>query len=178
MSAYCTQCGVQMAAEAQFCTACGAKVVAPAAGGGMPSVAAAPPSLAWRIDVPVLRNRFLRGNIMTGAWVSALITGLLIRGIFAISGDLRTAAIAFFGAAALTLGLVLCGFIGYLIIVGFSQPIAYCLDSEGIRMENVSQAAKAVHWAALILGLLARQPSAAGAGLLAKASERRYCPWA
>ena len=179
--AYCTQCGAQLASDARFCSSCGVAISAPLVAGSSeasPSCPAeSPHSLSWRIEVPVLGNRFLRGSILKGAWISALITGLIIGGIFALSGDLRNGAIAFVLAAAGTIGLFLCGLVGYLIIVGFAQPIAYSLDGEGIRMENVSRAAKGVHWAALILGILGRNPSAAGAGLLAKSSEARYCSW-
>lgn len=136
------------------------------------------PAFAWQIDVPILTNRFLRGNILKGTFWSAVLSGLIIGGVVGFaSGNAEHGLIGAALAAAGTLAIVILGTIGFLCIIGFNQPIAYRLDNEGVVMLNASRAAKGVHRAALVLGFLRGNMAAMGAGAAAAASETKACDW-
>lgn len=181
MSRFCTKCGSPVQPDARFCARCGAPETVPEAppASGIPAVEGGESGfLAWQIDVSLLGNRFLRGSIVSGFLLAAALTGLLLGAIFGFSsGDLMNGLLGFAIGAGASLALMTVGLMGFFVLVGFRQPIAYSLDSEGVRMLNASQTAKGIHRAALILGFLARKPSVIAAGATSMASETRSCLW-
>ena len=193
---FCPQCGTARTAGGRFCGHCGAPLTdaspAPAtspedAAHPLPSPPGHSPTLppaseeaiAWQNDVPVLGNRLMRAGLVRGCLLTVLICGGGLGGILGVaSGDVATGLIAAGLGAAATLALFGCGVLGFLIIVGFRQPIAYRLDAGGARMVNASRAAKGVHRAALITGLLTGKSAGIAAGVGAMAGETRSCAWA
>ena len=143
-----------------------------------PAEPAADEAVAWQIDVSVLGNRFLRGGIIKGCLVTTLLSALLLGGIIGLaSGELVPALQAAGLAVAGVFLLFGVGLLGFLVLVGFHQPIAYRLDGNGVAMLNASRVAKGIHRTAIIAGILTGKPAAAIAGISAQASETRFCAW-
>jgi hypothetical protein len=135
-------------------------------------------AMAWQVDVSVLGNRLVRRSLVRGFGLSAVLSALLIGGIFGFaSGEAAIGLKAGGFAAAATVVLFVVGLLFYFLIVGARQPYAYRMDDAGIEMINASRAAKRVHRAAFVLGFLAGKPGAASAGAAAMASESMYCAW-
>lgn len=176
---YCSGCGEGLAPGAVFCSRCGAPVGGAAPAAPPPPAPSVSDGLGWQIDVPVLGNRIMRGAIMKGCLLTVVISAVGLGAILGFaSGEAETGLKAAGFAAAGALALFGLGFGGYLVLVGFNQPIAYRLDAEGITMLNASRVAKGVHRTATIAGLLAGNLSAVAAGSAAERSEVRQCAWA
>ncbi len=197
---FCGQCGAAWTAQARFCGQCGAQSpdqtvlttaapIAPAhADAAQPALLQScaqslPPvseeAIAWQVDVPFLGNRFLRAGLVNATIASVVLAALFVGGLLTFaSKDISVGLTGAAGASVVTLILFGIGILGFLIIVGFYQPLAYRMTETGIVMLNASRAAKGVHRAALITGLLTGKHAGVAFGVSARASETRSCNWA
>ncbi|MBI3097291.1 MAG: hypothetical protein HYY93_03460 [Planctomycetes bacterium] len=184
---FCSRCGVAAGAVAASVPASPPPALAmPAAPMPYPSPAA-PPALpatapadvlAWQIDVSVLGNRLMRGSLVKGCLLTAALSATLLGAIFGFSSGEPVVALQAAGlAVAAVFVLFGLGFGGYLLLIGFYQPIAYRLDEDGVTMLNASRVAKGIHRTAVIAGLLGGNLAVAAAGASAERSETRSCSW-
>jgi len=173
---FCRRCGTKLKGDSRFCTECGGSIAdddaAPAAGES--------PSgndLRWRVEVPLLTNRFILQDVFLGALATTVIGGTLIGGIFAWDG----------GWKGLQSGFIFSGIFGIFIlfvsvltlggIFGNRWPLEFLVGEHGVIMNNVSEKAHAIHRLSWILALVTGRPFMAGPGLIAQSREVVGIAW-
>jgi hypothetical protein len=175
---FCRRCGSALTPGLQRCPACGGSIADDDAAGAMASQAGDPSGLLrWRVDVPLLTNRFIVNDVILGAGATTLIAGLLIGGIFAWSG----------GWTGLRAGLTFAGIMGVFILIvsvftlgvvfGNRWPLEFVLNDDGVIMNNVSEKARTIHRMSWILAILTGRPLMAGPGLIAQSREVVGIAW-
>jgi hypothetical protein len=177
---FCRRCGTKLKGDSRFCTECGGSIAdddaAPAAGAA-PSSAPSGNDLRWRVEVPLLTNRFILQDVFLGALATTLIGGTIIGGIFAWDG----------GWKGLQSGLIFSGFFGLFMLLvsvltlggifGNRWPLEFLVGDDGVVMNNVSEKAHAIHRLSWILALLTGRPLMAGPGLIAQSREVVGITW-
>jgi hypothetical protein len=175
---YCRHCGSVVDPAAPFCASCGRAQDA-AAEAGQPAIetATAPDSIEWDIAFPLLTNRFfLYDMVKMLFWTFAIFDGILSSlFFFQKQPDIIP---PFLGLS----GLILLGFAVMIVAVavlvfGNRFPTHFALDSAGLSYRSLSGRSRKLNRAALVIGILARKPGAAGAGLLAMSQEAGGIQW-
>lgn len=128
----------------------------------------------WIVDVPLLTSRFMVWDFfkvslfaVVGMYLSVAACGLLME------GELIVLPIAVFG---LTFGILLALFVLTSLLLGNHQKARFIVDSDGVEYQ-AQRRERALSRFAFIAGLLARNPSVAGAGALAASREQLRVPW-
>lgn len=134
-------------------------------------------SLSWEISVPLAADRrnlvaMAKVGVGAGALVGALVALLLaVQGdwslVLPVLGAFVLAGVGFFGVALAVMVLVF----------GNRQHLRYTLTPQTLRCESIDRTARVANRAALVAGLLAGRPGAAGSGLLALAQEDQCLRW-
>lgn len=138
---------------------------------------AQPRHLAWEVEVPLLTNRFMLAHV--GSALAALM-GLLAVVFGAAFGwangweGVGQALLLTLGAG-LFMALVSAFTLG--VFLGNRSSLAFHLDDSGIRMESLSRRAGLAHRAALLAGILARNPGVTAAGVAGMVTETTFVDW-
>jgi hypothetical protein len=175
---FCGQCGSQVSLTARFCAKCGRPFEAGDAAGRENAAAQDPANaIVWNIAYPLLTNRFfLYDMIKMLLWTFLIFNGLILS-IFLFQKHFDS-VVPFLGLS----GLILFGFICVItgitaLIFGNRFPTRFGINSNGVFYQSLSRRASTMNSAAIVIGLLARKPGAAGAGLLAASQESGGIPW-
>lgn len=132
--------------------------------------------IVWDADLklfsPLMLGRWTWGMVVT------LGVMLLIMGAVLIPNEGWRALLGIAPMfAAVTGGLWLLGLIIMAVVFRGRYGVRYTLSSTGLRMETTSTAAKTSNRLAIVVGVLARKPGVAGAGLLAASQETQEVKW-
>jgi len=171
---FCRRCGTKLKSTTRFCTECGGSIAdddAPAA------AASAEDVLRWRVEVPLLSNRFIIGDTLLGGLVTVLIAGTLIGGIFAYRGGWEGLRAGFVFAGIFAVFYLLIAFFTFAVIFGNRWPLEFVVGEHGVVMNNVSEKAHTIHRLSWILALVLGRPLMAGPGLIAQSREVVGIPW-
>ena len=175
--AFCTQCGASLNENARFCPKCGNATAADTP----PSDKASPQAMTWRIEVPLLTNRFVMTDVIVGCGVTVILCWLFFFLAFAWGSDFRNLAQAWRVSATFALGgaifLSTISLFVLLVFFGNRHPLEFILDEDGIVMNNISERAKAAHRLAWLVALATGRPLMAGPGLIAQSREVVAIPW-
>ena len=174
---YCRRCGSLLKDGSRFCAVCGGSIADDSAPAGATS-AESGNRLRWRVEVPLLTNRFIVSDVFFGAAATTLIGGLLIGGIFSTKGG---------GWAGFRAGFLMAGIMGAFILVvsvftlglifGNRWPLEFVVGDDGVIMNNISEKAHTIHRLSWILALLTGRPLMAGPGLIAQSREVVGIAW-
>ena len=173
---FCRRCGTKLKEGSKFCTTCGGSLADDDAPSAAP--AGTPNEMVWRVEVPLLNNRFIVQDVFLGAGATALIGGLLIGGAFSWgsrdwsgfrSGFIFSGCFGFFILlmSVLTLG----------VIFGNRWPLEFLVGEHGVVMNNISEKAHTIHRLSWILAILTGRPLMAGPGLIAQSREVVGIAW-
>jgi len=133
--------------------------------------------IGWTIDVPLLSTPIIIRQLAAVIMIPLAILALLLIGLAWLEGSLdQLGAIlwAIFGVSAILLGLVLAA-----VVLFFNNrvTVSFEIDADGVRSRVVDRRAKFGRTLAIVLGALARNPTVAGAGLLARSNSSRFTEW-
>ncbi|WP_340819328.1 hypothetical protein [Methanolobus sp. WCC4] len=143
-------------------------------------------TLEWDIDVSILNNRFIMGEMIKVLGIAAGITAafVLLISLPAILDGTVTSNSS--NARGMKYALILVGITFLLTALfifayyGNRYSLSYTLDSKGVstitREEQRNRNHK-LNFLIVIMGILARSPSAAGAGLLASSHQNQDVKW-
>lgn len=134
-------------------------------------------TLRWEVSVPLVTDR---RNLVAMATVSlgaGALVGALVALLLAVQGDWSLvlpvlSAFMLAGAAFFVLALGLMA-----LLFGNRMHVRYTLTPQHLRCESLDRVARATHRAALVVGLLAGRPGAAGSALLAMTQEDQRLRW-
>lgn len=129
----------------------------------------------WSVRVPIFRNSLILKQLGLAVGIPF---GLLI--LFFTAAGIVTQRIDWLWATGMVLGFLFIGFLFVLFIFRGTYDVHFVLDSKGILCENTEKQAKRVKSLSLImvvLGLISRNPTAAGAGMLAGARVKTFLKW-
>ena len=133
--------------------------------------------IAWTIDVPLLSTPIVVRQLAAVIMIPLAILALLLVGFAWLEGNLhQLAAIlrAIFGVSAILLVLVLAAVV---LFFNNRMTVSFEIDADGVRSCVVDRRVKFGRTLAIVLGALARNPTVAGAGLLARANASRFTEW-
>ena len=185
----CRHCGASVSTAARYCEQCGQKVPTPgpapdglkaAPAPGQTGPALPPDALRWEARVPLLTNLFILYDFVKVLAISFLVMQVLLAVMTVATGQrLKLETIAAYaklgGAAVLVLGVIM--LLVMLLFFWNRFPMRFTLWPRGAMVESLSRRGKAGNRLALILGLLARKPGVAGAGLLGMSQESVFTAW-
>ena len=176
---FCRRCGAKLKGGSLFCTECGGSIAEDgAAPGAVPTATGnSGDLLRWRVEVPLLTNRFIVYDTLLGAGATTVIGGLLIGGIFAWSGGWTGLRAGFLFAGIMGAFILLVSVFTLGVIFGNRWPLEFVLTADGVIMNNVSEKAHAIHRLSWILALVTGRPLMAGPGLIAQSREVVGIPW-
>ncbi|MCU0276633.1 MAG: hypothetical protein MUF02_07255 [Acidobacteria bacterium] len=133
--------------------------------------------MSWDFAFPLVTNRFFVYDCVKALLWTGAIMILILAVTFALAGSLDG-----FSGLFPVLGLVLAGFFVMFMLIslvffGNRFPTRFTLTDRAVYWEGRSRAAKKANVLAIVLGVLARRPAVAGAGLLAASSNAGSLPW-
>lgn len=135
------------------------------------------PSIAWDISFPLATNRFFLYDMIKVTFLSCLALLLIFVVIIATATSwdtfpslLRIIAIFFVAFNALYFFLAL-------VFFGNRYPARFVVSERGVSWETRSKRGKTANLTAVIIGVLARKPAVAGAGLLGMSGESDSMAW-
>jgi hypothetical protein len=174
----CAKCGSAIRPAEEFCAKCGRSPATAGGSGREPAVElSSSDCLEWTIAFPLLTNRFFLYDMAKMLfWTFAIFDGMMLA-LFSFQRNMD-AAVPFLSIS----GLILLGFV--IVIVGITIlvfgnrfPTRFVVNLDGVSYASRSGRAGTLNRAAIIIGLLARRPGAAGAGLLAVSQESGSILW-
>lgn len=166
----CARCAAVLGPEDTFCEQCGNPVQVVAFQQEGPAV------LRWEADIKLGNPLFLRQlAILFG--VTALVMALLLTFLLAVTGEPEAIPQALLVTAIVTLGLG--GGLLLVTLIAFRgrMRVRFTLDRHGISSQTLSTPAKGLSRLAALLGLLARNPTLAGAGAAGVSREVERVTW-
>jgi hypothetical protein len=136
-----------------------------------------PSHLMWDAEMPLLNNRFFLYDMAKLLLWTGLIAGLIFGGIALATGGAKS-----LGPLMALLGIILFGFLFLFVLIsllflGNGYRVRYLMAAQGIGWESLGRRGRAASRLAVVAGALAGNPSVAGAGLLAAASESGLLAW-
>jgi hypothetical protein len=175
---FCSQCGSPASLTARFCPKCGQAIGAmDAVRDGRTATQDPDRAIEWDFAFPLITNRFfLYDMIKVLFWTFLIFDGIMLT-IFLVQ-DNADVVLPFLGVS----GLILLGFmltiVGITVLIfGNRFPTRFAVNPEGVFYQSQSGRAAKLNRAAIIIGLLARKPGAAGAGMLAASRESGGVDW-
>lgn len=136
-----------------------------------------PPPMTWDIDIALLTNPYMVRSLLKVTLGAAALTGILVSFLLAIQGDWALVAPMLGLFAAAGVGFFLLSLLIMWAVFGNRQPVRFTVSADGVRVESRDRRAKAIARSAVILGLLAGRPGAAGSGLLSMTQENQALAW-
>lgn len=139
--------------------------------------------ISWEIDVSLLNNKHIVKQIIFVFSIAILFTILVIFFIELFSGSLTWSFLVTLAKIFLLLVAIIAvlAVLGVFLVMGNRYSYAYTLDPDrGIwERPQVRQRRKnfIINSLLVILGLFAKTPSAAGAGVLAQSRQEQFVKW-
>ena len=133
--------------------------------------------LTWDIDVPLLRNASVVGDLARVFGIAALLMAGLLSLLLAANGDPESIPMVILLSGAIAGVLFLIGLASVAVIYRGRMRFRYTLTSDLARAELIDTTVKAVNRATIIAGILAGRPGAVGTGLIAASQESTEVEW-
>jgi hypothetical protein len=127
--------------------------------------------IEWEIAVPLFGNRAVMGDWVKLCVATAIVTGGLLAFLFAVQGEWDAVLSVMVAIGALSLGLFVFGILVMAVFFGGHMHFKFTLDDEQVRCDMIDRRAKTANRLALVVGVLAGKPGAAGSGALAMSRE-------
>jgi hypothetical protein len=132
--------------------------------------------MTWETDLPLLSRRML-GQWTWAMLATALVMFLILGTVFAAMGEWDSLLPMLGISVAAAAGLWLLGLVIMVVLFRGKYRVRYTLSDKGIRCETIDTVAKKANRLAIVVGVLARSPQAAGAGLIALSRETEEVQW-
>jgi hypothetical protein len=130
--------------------------------------------ISWEIGVPILKNKVLMRQIVLLFVLTFLITSILMSIIFLTQGDIKAIPIVVLILFVVCLALFVLVLIITIVIFKNRMDLRYTLNEKGILYEMNDRRGKNINRIAIVLGLLSRNPTTTGSGLIAKSLEKSF----
>ncbi len=131
--------------------------------------------IEWVYDIPLLTSRFMLWDVARVALMSVGAMYVLVGGCgLIVEQELIILPPLVF---LITLGIILALFVLVSLMMGNRHRARFAVGPVGVEY-RAERRERAINRVAIVVGLLARSPSAAGAGVLAATRERLEVPWA
>lgn len=132
---------------------------------------AADTSIEWEIAVPLLGNRAVMGDWVKLCVATAIVTGGLLTLMLVVQGEWEAVLPVVGVIGAIAFGLFVLGMLIMAVFFGGHMHFRFTLDDKQIQCDMIDRRAKTANRLALVAGILAGRPGAAGAGAMAMSRE-------
>ncbi|WP_292463707.1 hypothetical protein [Methanolobus sp.] len=143
-------------------------------------------SIEWDIDVSILTNRFIMLEVVRALAIAFLFTGMIVSIILLpslmdgsiLTDGTNTSGFGYFLFMVFLLFLLTGVFI--FIYYGNRYMLSYSVDEKGVRTLTRKAQRSRNHVAnvlLIVMGLLSRNPTAAGAGMMAEGRQDQVLRW-
>jgi hypothetical protein len=137
----------------------------------------APNMLRWDVAFTLATNRFVLYDMTKVIGFTYGVMLLLVGSIVGFADGLG-AVVAFARILTAIMAVFALLFVAVMVVFfGNRYPARYTLTAKGALMESLSRRARGTNVAAIVLGVLARRPGLAGAGMLAASEEAVSIAW-
>lgn len=142
--------------------------------------------IEWDIDVGILTNRFIMLEVGRALFIAFLLTAMIISIIMfpsLVDGSFISAGVntSGFGYFLFMIGLLFLFTAVFIVIYyGNSYMLSYTVDEKGVRTltrKEQRSRNRVANTLLIIMGLLSRNPSAAGAGMMAAGRQDQFLRW-
>jgi hypothetical protein len=133
--------------------------------------------ITWDTDIPLVTNGYMLRTMLKVTLGSGVLVGALVSLMLGVQGDwsLIPSILAMFFAAGM--GFFAISVLIMWLVFGNHFRVRFTVGATGVRYESLDRASKVGNRAALVVGLLAGRPGAAGSGLLAMTQENQALAW-
>lgn len=131
----------------------------------------------WQISVPLVSNNLIFKSVTTFVLVTGMVMAIFLGFIFFAISEIDALLPMFFMIGIISFGLWVLMQLIMLLIFGNRMPMYFKVDEKAVRCDLKSTLAKSGNRAAVILGLLSRNPGVAGSGMLAMSQESVQYNW-
>ena len=136
-----------------------------------------PNILSWKIEIPLISNRFIVGNVAKGLSITLLLFFIIMGSIFGSSDGWKGVEQALIICLWAGLFLIAVSFFTLAVFLGNKYLLEFNINQAGVIMRSRSERAHFAHRLAIILGMLRGNSAAIGAGSVAMAGETTFLPW-
>lgn len=133
--------------------------------------------LTWEYAIPFLKNTFILKSVGKAFGISILVFLIIVFGIQLIEGNPYRFISMLPWLLAVCLFVAVLAFIASWIVLGNKYHVRYTINHEGLWMTGTEGRFEDVARATAIIGFLKKNPTVAGAGLLAKNSDGYMIAW-
>lgn len=133
--------------------------------------------LSWEISVPLITNRYMVFLFLKVCLLSGAIMGGLLSLIFIVTGEWKALLPIWTLSGIVTGVLLVVLFLVMICFFGNKMPMRFTLNDKNLTCEITSKRAKLGNRIAIIVGILARRPGVAGAGMLGASQETIAIDW-
>ncbi len=133
--------------------------------------------IVWDVDFPLTNNPLVMKQFAMLLLFTGLFMFLLLSFIFVVTGEFSAIPVTFVITVICIGGIGLLMLLVMLIFFNNRIRVRFTMDRKGVLMETLDKRSKSSSRLAIILGVLARSPGAAGAGMLAVSREREFTDW-
>ncbi len=141
------------------------------------SAGKAPPALVWETDVRLLTHPLMLATFAKLFVITGFIVGALLSFILAVTSEAQSIVPILEMTGTLTAGLAVLSGLVCLVIFRNRMHMRFSLDAKAAEAEVIDTRAKKANTVAVVLGILARKPGLAGAGLMAQSSMNQKAAW-
>lgn len=134
-------------------------------------------NLSWKINIPLINNRFVISNVIQGIALTLLLFFVIIGSIFGWANGMEGVGQAFIACLWAGVFLVMISVLTLAVFLGNKYLLEFTINEEGVVMKSRSEQAHFAHRLALILGVLGRNLATVGAGAAGVAGETSRMPW-
>lgn len=143
----------------------------------MPASTRARSALEWRIEVALLTEPLYLAGYAKAIVLSVLIMGSVLTFLALVTDNMDSIG-AFWMLTGLAMAiLMVAGVLGTALLTGNRLALSYTADGRGVVQTVVDRKLRAVSGVAAAAGVLTGNAGAAGAGMLARAQNRRSVAW-
>ena len=165
--AICGSCGAAVSDDARFCSRCGNPPWGEPEGEG----------IAWSIEVPLLTNPFILGDLGRALVALLVVVGLIFIPLLGWANGWTGALQGLLATLVAGLAISLIGVLTLGVLLGNRFEYRFHVTDAGVRIISRSKRTRFIHRAALLGGILTRNVPAIGAGIAGAANEVMDVQW-
>lgn len=131
----------------------------------------------WTKTIELVTNKAIHKQFLKFSLLTGLTVFVLLSFVFIVTGEANMILLSLVISIIASISLFVFSLLVLLIFFRNSLTYIFSIKESGITIEQISNLNKTLNSAAAILGIIALNPSTAGAGILAATREKEFIKW-